>query len=216
MLMGILPYETENLTPFAGRYQTADGYPVLAGGLCAAGRAGECRRALSGINRLRFGSGRDCVVVDACLARLLKRAAPPGVRYLAASISVPGAPDLCGGVAGDIVCDEDSAEGALARLAGVYGFALPGAGAMLMTGARAEARRLYETALQALAPLPLTKGRIARFFERASGFPGQFLLVTDGSGGSCGCMGIRTADSSAIMWLPPSKNDPTKGGKQRV
>lgn len=201
------------LEPFAGRFQTADGYDILAGGLCPAGSRTTALQALSALEQCSLGPSRDCVVIDVCLSRILCRCAPENVRFLAASVFVPNAPELCGGVAGDIACEESSADGDFAKLAeNVFGFALPGAGAMLFTGEEAEARRLHSLALTALRTLPLSQEHIDVFLGLALPCSGRFLFVTDGSGGSAGCMAAQSDGQCSVLWLPTS---PTQNSFQR-
>lgn len=196
------------LTPFAACFETADGYSLLAGGLCPMCQQEACLRHLARLNHLSLGPSRDCVVIDVRLGQLLQQAAPPGVRFLAASVFVPCASQLCGGVAGDILSGETSADSLFSALAeGVFGFALPGAGAMLMTGLEAESRRLYESAVHMLSRLPLTRGDICAFLKESEAFSGQFLFVSDGSGGSAGCMCTHSGGHREILWLPVSAKE---------
>lgn len=198
------------LVPFSSSFVTADGFPLLVGGLCPSGEAAACISHLTQLNQLTLGDSRDCVVIDVQLSRLLQKAAPPGVRFVAASVLVPDANQLCGGVAGDLFREEQSADGAFSPLAdGVCGFALPGAGAMLMVGDAAEAHRIYKFAAKTLVP-PLTRSSIHLFLEQLPPFSGSLLFVTDGSGGSVGCMYTRSPQSDTLLWLSPT--EPAKRG----
>ena len=76
--------------------------------------------------------------------------------------------------------------------------------AMLFAGAESDARRLHSIALQELAMPPLSRNSICFFLDRAISFSGQFLLVTDGSGGSTGCMALQSDGHRSILWLPSS------------
>ena len=199
------------LVPFCAEFVTADGFPVLVGGLCPPARKNDCLSHMALLKQLALGQSRDCVVIDVQLSHLLHKVAPPDVRYMAASVLVPGATQLCGGVAGDLLCEESSADGAFARLAeGVFGFALPGAGAMLMCGEEAQCRQLYEAAAAALLP-PLKRPRIQSFLESLPPFSGQFLFVTDGSGGSAGCMCTYSSEGLTPLWLPPEPESVKRG-----
>lgn len=193
---------THALEPFAGSFETADGFSVLAGGLCPVGTRAASLQALSALQQLSLGSSKDCVVIDARLSQMLRQSAPEHVRFLAASVYVPGAPELCGGIAGDIDCQESSADGDFVQLdEAVFGFALPGAGAILFAGAESDARRLHSIALRELDVLPLSRESICFFLEQAFAFSGQFLFVTDGSGGSTGCMALQSGSHRSILWL---------------
>ncbi len=203
------------LAPFAACFETADGYSLLAGGLCPMRQQKASLRHLARLNHLSLGPSRDCVVIDVRLGQLLQQAAPPGIRFLAASVFVPCTSQLCGGVAGDILRRETSADGMFSTLAeGVFGFALPGAGAMLMTGLEAESRRLYESAVHMLSHLPLTHRDICAYLKESEAFSGQFLFVSDGSGGSTGCMCTHSCGRQEILWLPvPAKESNFERGE---
>ena len=203
------------LVPFCAKHVTADGFPVLAGGLCPPSQRNDCISHLALLKQLTLGQSRDCVVVDVQLNRLLHQIAPPNVRYMAASVLVPNATQLCGGIAGDLLSKESSADGAFAHLAdGVFGFALPGACAMLMCGEEIQCRQLYQAAASALLP-PLNRACIQSFLESLQPFPGQFLFVTDGSGSSAGCMCTYSSEGLTPLWLPPEP-EPVKRGEAHV
>lgn len=198
----------EYLVPFAAGFETADGFPLLAGGLCPAGQQAFCLRHMFLLNRLSLGPSRDCMVIDVGLCQLLRQAAPPGIRFLAASVFVPGAPQLCGGVAGDILRCESSADGMFAVLSdNVSGFALPGACSMLIAGPEATARQLYRSAAHVFSRLPLCRTDIGAFLRGAAAFPCEFLFVSDGSGGSAGCMCTQTHGQQKALWLPTDQAD---------
>lgn len=204
------------LVPFCAECVTADGFSVLVGGLCPPARKNDCVSHLALLKQLTLGQSRDCVVIDVQLSHLLHKVAPPDVRYMAASVLVPGATQLCGGVAGDLLCEESSADSAFVRLAdGVFGFALPGACAMLMCGEETQCRQLYEAAAAALLP-PLSRTCIQSFLDSLPAFAGQFLFVSDGSGGSAGCMYAYTSEDSTLFWLPPTPIKSVKRGEALV
>lgn len=203
------------LIPFCAECVTADGFSVLVGGLCPPGRKNDCVSHLSLLKQLTLGQSRDCIVIDVQLSHLLHKAAPPDVRYMAASVLVPGATQLCGGVAGDLLCEESSADGAFIRLSeGVFGFALPGACAMLMCGEETQCRQLYKAAA-GLRP-PLNRTCIQSFLESLPAFSVQFLFVSDGSGGSAGCMYAHSSEGRTLLWLPPAPSKSMKRGEAHV
>ena len=199
------------LVPFCTEYVTADGFPVLVGGLCPPGQENDCVSHLALLKQLPLGPSRDCVVIDVQLSRLLHQIAPPDVRYMAASVRVPEATQLCGGIAGDLLSEESSADGSFIRLAeGVFGFALPGAGAMLMCGEETQCQQLYRAAAAALLP-PLSHACILSFLESLPAFSGHFLFVTDGSGSSAGCMCTYSSEGLTLLWLPPAPESAKRG-----
>lgn len=199
------------LEPFMGAFKTADGFPMLAGGLCHIGSREKCLQSLSKLNDTIFGSYRDGIAIDFRLGQILREAAPLNTRFLAANISIPNVAQLCGGVAGDILCQDDSASGTIINLDnGVWGFALPGAGAALIIGSALEAKKLFETARTLLTSLPLTQRRILKFLELAGLSSEEFLFLTDGSGGSVGCMCIQSGKYRSTLWLPTLNTIPKR------
>ena len=100
---------------------TREGYPIAAAALIE-GEAGESNLSLS----VCLGSSTDGLVIDVCLARLV-RTLFPGAAAAGASIYIPGAREPCGGVAGDPAELEHSAQDNVFTLTnGLVGFAFPG------------------------------------------------------------------------------------------
>ena len=197
--------DSSQQTAFVTRYQTADGYIAVIGVLCPEHLLCTCQKAFSQLEQYNLGASADCVMIDACLSRLLRLCAPPWVRFLGASIYVPHAAEPCGGVAGDLTFDEESATGTFTIFdSNIFGFAFPGAGAMILIGPERDARILFQQMKQELANQPVTRQKILHFLNTAIVFPGQILFVTDGSGGSAGCVFARGADAhSSLEWVTP-------------
>lgn len=200
--MSLHPYAP--LEPFAGSFETADGFPMLVGGLCPPGQGEKSLCMLAALSSTAFGPYHDGLAIDVRLCRILRQIAPPGIRFLAASICVAQAASPCGGIAGDIFSEPQSSDGSFSWIAdGIFGFALPGVGAALILGSELQSRRFYETAISFLNLSGLTKKRTEDFLKSVSVYPIQFLFVTDGSGGSTGCMCARSDERSVTLWLPP-------------
>ena len=63
--------DSSQQTAFVTRYQTADGYITVIGGLCPEHLLCTCQKAFSQLEQYNLGASADCVMIDASLSRLL-------------------------------------------------------------------------------------------------------------------------------------------------
>lgn len=179
-----------------------DGSAAAFGGICLKGYAQACTAALSAVADMRLSPTKDGLFLDAQLADILRKIAPPQWRYAVASVHVPWPEAPCGGIGGNIWEEVESAAGTLAQLEpGLYGCAFPGACACLMLCGGAEASRFFARLREFSAGAPLGNADVRQLAAMADGFHGQLLLCTDGSGGSVGCILSKRDAKAEICWL---------------
>jgi hypothetical protein len=187
---------------FLAKYKTVDGYSVVVGGFCDQGGATICLESFKALSSVTFGISGDGVLIDAQLARLLRKHAPLELRIVAASIHIPGATEVCGGVIGDVFSEDTSAEGDFVELSDtIFGFALPGVAAAMMIGKKEDAIKLYEAAKRCFVEAPHTSSQINKFIALASDYSGQIIFVSDGTGGAVGCIYLQESNRSETLWV---------------
>jgi hypothetical protein len=189
------------LEAFAEHYFTRDGRHILAGGFCEDSAVSKCRDMLSSLSSVSCVSSLDCVVVDAWLSRQTVSMVPSEMKLLAATIQIPGCRFPCGGILGDPHEAGDSANASVVCSHGMYVFALPGSIGVALRCSREKASFLYGRARRLFSRGVADSGSLICFSSDVARLTREYLLVSDGSGGSTGCLFIRGRNNSSSLWL---------------
>lgn len=193
--MGELEYSL-----IAQRLLLSGKYPAAVGGLCERGTEEKCIGLLKEIESFELVPTADGVVLDAQLFRVLQESAPKEFRYAAMTVAVPWPVQPCGGIAGGLWEDVESAPGTLCRLDNrIWGFALPGACASIMLAEKATAAEIYDQAQKLY--WPLQRDDIETLLTYMQTLEGEFLFVSDGCGGSCGCLSTIVHGKRNSLWV---------------
>lgn len=179
-----------------------NGIPVALGGVCQRGYGRACSDSAKGVKSICLTPSCDGLFLDAQIAHIVRTIAIPQWKYAAVSVNVSGPKTPCGGIAGDIWTDWESAEGTLAQLEpGIFGCAFPGKCACIMICNEAEATALFRKIQGFASKLPLTKKIIQQFAEEISHINARVLFCTDGSGGSIGCVLTKDDKGMKVCWV---------------
>lgn len=183
---------------FLVQIETAGGFPLLAGGLCASGAEAVCRQHCRAVLGALRWSGRESIVMaDRKLADAASRLALPELWVLGLSLALPGMEGRTGGVLGSPHLPPRPAEGVLEPLGQDFWLlARPGGPGV---AARGDPDRLRGLAEGMAGGEP--EGWAARL-RQAGLLP--FLLVTDGSGpGARGGIWLGLETTTERRTLPP-------------
>lgn len=175
-------------------------YPAAVGGICRKGSEGMCIEQLKSMENIEMLPTADGVLIDAQLSLALQQFASDELTYAAMTAAFPWPDQPCGGIAGRLWDRAESAPGTLCQFEdGLWGFALPGACACIMSVQASDAEKLYGLACE--LPLPLQREDIETYLAYVQEVGGQFLFVSDGSGGSCGCLCVIANENRNSLWL---------------
>lgn len=186
---------------FADHYFTRDRRHLLIGGFCEDGTVTKCKNMLSALSAVFCTSSTDCVMVDAWLSRQIVSMVPPEMKLLAATIQVPGCPLPCGGVFGDPHEIEGSANASLSFHHSMYAFALPGSVGVSLRCSQEDAVFLYKRARSLFSSGHANYHSLMDFSSDIARRSNEYLMISDGSGGSTGCLMLRGKNYSTSLWL---------------
>ena len=167
---------------------TAEGYVAAIGGLCRT-------PASVSANPISFGSCRDSIVIDVRLSQILRKQCPADTVVSGASIHIPNTAEPCGGVAGDPFASPRSANGGVQQFSdGLIGFAIPGALSVIGDFTELELRTLMTDGA-------ITRPKLERVLEQIRILGRDALLISDGSGGGCGCAAVLSQGKMDVIFL---------------